>query len=108
MKKFFAVAVVTLMTIGVVAAQDQHATLRKDEVPAAVLQKFVAEFGAIPDGGTWTVTFVKAEAGSRLAMRPTMYTFRKHNDGQKIVVNFAPEGDVRSVKGIERKSGANG
>jgi len=77
-------------------------TINEAEVPAAVRQSFVENFGEVSDG-TWTVAFHILTDGIKTTAQPLSYTFRKGSGRDKIEVRFSPDGRVESAKGIEKQ-----
>lgn len=76
-----------------------------EEVPVAVRVAFENDFGQIPDGGNWTVNFIVANENGKTTAKPTSYTFRKGNKGDKIEVRYSPEGKLDTAKGLKKVNG---
>ena len=76
--------------------------VKQEEVPVAVRQAFINEFGKIPENGFWTVDFLLEKDGPKTLSKPTAYAFNKRSKTERIEVRYTPEGKLESVKGMEK------
>ena len=111
MKKLMLVAAVWLMGVGVIFAQDRvekTKKIKKDEVPAVVQTSLQNDFDLASPDGTWTLQYSESSAGAGkpAILKPVCYTFYQKNDGNKVEIQFSPEGKLEHAKGIE-KTGDN-
>ena len=76
--------------------------INEQEVPVAIRQAFISEFGSIPINGTWTVNYNVTNEGTRTIAQPTAYTFHKKEGRSKIEVRYSPSGKLDFVKGLDK------
>lgn len=76
--------------------------IAEEEVPVAVRVAFEHDFGEIPEDGIWTVNFTVVNEGGKTIAKPTSYTFRKGNKGDKIEVRYSPEGKLDTSRGLKK------
>lgn len=76
--------------------------IKEEEVPIAVRQAFINDFGSIPGQGNWSVNFTVIHNGEKAIAQPTSYTFRKGSKSEKVEVRYSPEGKLVAAKGLKK------
>ena len=98
------ITLITLVIAFAAAAQPVKKVekISEEEVPVAIRQAFINDFGAIPESGTWTVNFYVLHEGARTTAQPTAYTFRKGNKSDRIEVRYSPDGRLEVARGVKQ------
>lgn len=76
--------------------------IKEEEVPVAIRQAFINDFGSIPEQGTWTVNFNITHEGAKTMAQPITYTFHKKDGRSKIEVRYTSDGKLDYAKGLDK------
>ena len=77
--------------------------IKEEEVPVAIRQAFINDFGSIPPNGKWTVNFNVTHEGARTMAQPTAYSYHNKEGHSKIEVRYNTDGKLDYAKGLSTR-----
>jgi hypothetical protein len=110
MKRIRMIALLCMGLFAVMSAHGQNISVKSKsvieefQVPVVVRSAFAKEFGNKEQNGIWTVYFSSETKGDRSVAVPIWYAFSGKASGKRFEARFLPDGQLKSSKGLAKKS----